>query len=135
MLRTIDIVMIGLLVGGAAFTFKVKADSEAAIARVAELERQIEAEREIIEVLKADWSLLTDPSRLAALAERYRAELGLEPLDPAAIVELNEIPMRPPVSVDSTDENETRKAGIADLIPREDIVTGGIPAGQESNQQ
>lgn len=128
MLRAIDFVMIGLVVGAAAFTFKVKADSETAIARVSELERQIRAERELIDVLRADWSLLTDPARLAVLVERYRAELQLEPLDPAAIAELSEVPLRRDLLPGG--EEATRRADIRELIDDAEIVTGSVPAPQ-----
>ncbi len=120
MLRTVDVVMIGILLGGAAFTFKVKQDSEAAIERVAELERQIAAEREAIDILEADWSLLSDPKRLQKLAERYEAQLGLKLLDPGMIGDFADIPERPPFLPRKGDDTE-----IADLIGEsDDIVTG-----------
>ena len=107
MLRTVDIIMIGLLLGGAAFTFKIKHDSELAIARVAELEKQIQAERDAIDVLKADWSLLSDPKRLELLVEKYREDLGLEILDPVNIGTLGEVP---------------EKIAIPDTLPGRDIA-------------
>ena len=120
MLRTVDVVMIGILLGGAAFTFKVKQDSEAAIERVAELERQIAAEREAIDILEADWSLLSDPKRLQKLAERYETQLGLKLLDPGMIGDFADIPEQPPFLPRKGDDTE-----IADLIGEsDDILTG-----------
>lgn len=121
MLRTLDVVMIGLLLGGTAFTFKIKQDSEAAIERVQQLERRIAAEREAIDVLRADWSLLNDPRRLQKLAERYGEQLGLEPLKPEQIGSFEDIPERPPSLP------REGAAAIADLIEGGDgILTGAV---------
>ena len=80
MIRTLDIIMIGVLIAGAGYTFKVKHDAERAVERVESLETRIRLEREAIEILKADWSLLTSPDRLEALIKRHQQELGLQEL-------------------------------------------------------
>jgi hypothetical protein len=96
MLRTLDIVMIGALIAGAGWTFKVKHDAEQAVARVETLETRIRLEREAIEILKADWSLLTSPDRLEVLLTRYKEELGLENAQPRQIVPLDKVPEKQP---------------------------------------
>ena len=126
MLRSIDVVMIGLLLGGAAFTFKVKHDSEVAIEKVTKLQKEIKAEQDAIDILKADWSLLTDPKRLQELVARYQGQLGIEQLSPQAIGSIDEIPERPPQLPDP------QKGDIASLIdgaPDEDIKTGTVNGG------
>lgn len=126
MLRTVDIVMIGLLLGGAAFTFKVKQDSEAAIEQVTALKKQIKIERDAIDILQADLSLLTDPTRLQALVERYQDQLGVAPLDPKAIGKVTEIPVKP-IEVINPDSG-----GIAGIIQQDDgITTGGVTRGND----
>ncbi len=113
--------MIGLMLGGAAFTFKVKHDSELALERVAKLEAQIKLEQDAIDVLEADWSLLTDPRRLARLVERYQGQLGLEETDPRAIGKISEIPMPPPPLPAEPDK------GISALLEQADeIITGTV---------
>lgn len=47
------------------------------------LNRAIINERQSIHVLKAEWSHLNNPERLAILARRY---LGMKPLDPARMI-------------------------------------------------
>lgn len=111
--------MIGLLLGGAAFTFKIKHDSELAIERVAELEKQIQAERDAIDVLKADWSLLSNPMRLEALVEKYRQDLGLEILDPVNIGTLDDVPERIVVP------DALPETGIAGIIENDQKITTG----------
>jgi len=94
MLRSIDVLMVGALIAGAAWTFKVKHDARIEAARVAHLETRIRLENEAIDILKADWSLLTSPDRLERLADRYKDQLGLEPADPRQIVTLDQVPLR-----------------------------------------
>ncbi len=91
-LRTFDILMVALLIGVVFWTFKVKNDSQAALDRVAELQRQIEAERTEIDLLKSDWGLLTSPKRLEQLVERYGLELGLEPMSASQMADEKTLP-------------------------------------------
>jgi hypothetical protein len=116
MLRTLDIVMIGALIAGAGWTFKVKHDAEQAVARVETLETRIRLEREAIEILKADWSLLTSPERLEALIERYKDELMLDHVQPRQIVSVDKIPEKQPEI----------------LPPLDGLIDGGDEAGGSS---
>ena len=92
MFRTLDVIMIAALIGAAAWTFKVKSDSEAAVERVARLEKRLQLEHEAIDILNADWSLLTSPDRLEKLVERYREDLSLEPVSPNMVGTLGDVP-------------------------------------------
>ncbi len=120
--------MIGLLLGGAAFTFKVKHDSEIAIERVTQIQNKIKVEQDAIEILKADWSLLIEPKRLKVLVERYKGQLDIDPIDPQAIGQITEIPIRPPHFEGGADN------GIAGLIegqPEQGVSTGSIIKGKK----
>ena len=96
MVRTLDFIMIAALIATAGYTFKVKHDAEQAAIRVETLETRIRLEREAIDILKADWGLLTSPDRLEKLVERHKEELGLEPTAPHQIVTLDKIPQKLP---------------------------------------
>ena len=122
MFRTIDLVLIVALVASAAWTFKVKYDSENAMASLARLERRIQIEKEAIDILKADWSLLTNPERLEKLAERYRDDLGLEPVAPKQVGSFRQIPDRPPPVEPAVDGMTSADAGAPDAA----VVTGAI---------
>ena len=128
MLRPLDIAMIAALIAAGSWTFKVKHDSEVAMERVAKLERQIAAEREAIDLLRADWSLLTSPDRLQALSERHGDELQLTPIDPGRILSIDDIPFKPR----SQQSPASGFAGTA--LPRLDAdldsVTGSVGGGQ-----
>jgi hypothetical protein len=49
-------------------------------------------ERELVQVLEAEWSFLNQPDRLRALAVRH---LDLVPVEPHQIATLQELPLRP----------------------------------------
>jgi hypothetical protein len=132
MVRTLDFIMIAALIGTAGYTFKIKHDAEQAAARVETLETRLRLEREAIDILKADWSLLTSPDRLERLVERHKEELGLEPASPRQIVTIDKIPERPPELAPIDGEElpaDGREASTADG-PGDDTVTGSI-AGTE----
>lgn len=94
MFRTTDIVLIAVMVSAAAFTYKTKHDAERQLAEVRRLESSIRTEEDRIDLLKADWSLLTQPARLQRLANSFASDLGLEPADPRQIADLDELPER-----------------------------------------
>ena len=91
-LRGVDIIMMAVLIAIVGWTFKVKHDSQVALDRVQELEKQIAAERIEIDLLKSDWSLLTSPQKLQELVERYNDQLDLAPMEPSQIVGESDLP-------------------------------------------
>jgi hypothetical protein len=133
MIRTIDVFMLCALIAAAAWTFKVKHDSERAMERVAKLEQQIQAEREAIDILHADWSLLNSPDRLQRLIDRHAEELGLEPLRPERIIAIEDVPLR----TRPTEAQEKR--AFSDAIGADSVMTGSVqpqpPAGEGGLQR
>lgn len=111
MFRTTDIVLIAVMVSAAAFTYVTKHDAEAELSKLRKLEAAIRFEEGTIDVLKADWSLLTQPSRLQRLAERYHSELQLVPLEAHQIADIDELPAKP---VRIEDFSTERLGGMAD---------------------
>jgi hypothetical protein len=141
MIRTLDIIMIGVLIAGAGYTFKVKHDAEQAVARVESLETRIRLEREAIDILKADWSLLTSPDRLEALIKRHQEELGLEPLSPRQIVTIDKIPQRQPdlLPIDGEGTAPDRRDAEAEVPEEADrTLTGSVavePGSEEFQEE
>ncbi|MDX8479461.1 hypothetical protein RFN28_13365 [Mesorhizobium sp. VK24D] len=111
MFRTSDIVLIAIMVSAAALTYKTKREAEDQLAAVQKLQAQIRYEEDTIDLLKADWSLLTQPSRLQKLAEIYKTQLGLEPLNARQIGGLDDVPVKP---VTIEDLSSQRLGGMAD---------------------
>ncbi|MGE0281789.1 MAG: hypothetical protein AB7P20_14415 [Rhizobiaceae bacterium] len=122
MFRTSDTVLIAVMVAAAAFTYKTKHDAEDKYSEVRKLEAAIRYEEDSIDVLKADWSLLTQPARLQRLAETFAEQLKLQPVDPHQIVELKDLP-------DKEKELEVEDLIGGDLAPKQGkdkIVTGSV---------
>ena len=123
MFRTSDIVLIAVMVSAAAFTYKTKHEAEDRLSAVSKIEQQIRFEEDSIDLLKADWSLLTQPSRLQKLAEIYQSELELAPVEAQQIVGMDELPSRP---VELEDFSSERLGGMAENGGQDNTLTGGV---------
>ncbi|PRD45199.1 hypothetical protein C5748_02970 [Phyllobacterium phragmitis] len=128
MLRTFDIILITVMLAAATVTYKIKYDAEKRMAEIRTLQRKIDFEKDTITLLKADWSLLTQPNRLQKLVEVYQSELDLAPIDAKQIGSLNDIPERP------ADEIENIISGSDELLAAikktDEIKTGSVRQGQ-----
>jgi hypothetical protein len=94
-IRASDLALIGIMVASAAYTYHTKHETDSAVAQVRKLDRAIGSERDQIRILDADWAVLTQPSRIAALIGTYGEQLGLKPLNPEQIGSLQDVPVRP----------------------------------------
>ncbi len=92
MLRPLDLILILVMVATATVTYTIKYSAEATLDEVRSLEDQIALEENNIDLLKADEALLTQPARMARLAEFFAAELGLQPAEPEQIATLDQLP-------------------------------------------
>jgi cell division protein FtsL len=145
--RTSDIVLIAVMVSAAALTYKTKRDAEEQLAAVQKIHAQIRYEEDTIDLLKADWSLLTQPSRLQKLTVLYKAQLQLEPVTAHQIVGVGDLPAKAldiddilagrqggmadnsgdaPLTGKKTPAGKTASAGKTALDGRDPVVTGGI---------
>jgi len=118
--RTSDTVLIAVMVAAAAFTYKTKHDAEGKYREVRKLEAAIHYEEDTIDVLKADWSLLTQPARLQRLVETFGEQLKLQPVDPHQIVELSDLPVKE-LNVEQVIGDE-----VADAKGKDKIKTGSV---------
>lgn len=69
----------------ATWAYRVNYATQEAAARVADLRRQIAAERDALAMLEAEWAYLNRPDRLRALVDA-NPSLGLVPLQPEQFV-------------------------------------------------
>lgn len=88
------ILAIGVLAAAAA-VYDMKHDAERSAEHVAALQLQIQEERSQLQLLRAEWSLLNDPSRLQRLVERYNEHLQLQPLSVEQITRIEDVPVKP----------------------------------------
>jgi hypothetical protein len=117
MIRTATIfwIVLAAVMGTGLFQLKhVVQDMDEELAR---LNRQILAEHQNIHVLRAEWSRHNQPQRLQQFAQRH---LDLEPMKPAQIARLSDLPRRPLVDVQPL----TLPAGAASA-PQRPAPAGG----------
>jgi len=126
--RTRDFIFVGLVLLVATATYVLKYGSEIDHNNVARLEREIQAKKGAIDILKANWSLLTNPARIQELSERHEKELQLNTLKPNQMISIEDIPKRPNVVP------EIRNADAAEVNDGlSNVITGSIK--KESAQQ
>lgn len=126
MFRTSDIVLIAVMVSAAAFTYNTKRTVEDQLAEVRGIEAEIKFEQDLMDLLKADWSLLTQPARLQRLTGIYQAELKLQPVEASQIGGIDDLPPRP---VEIEDLSTERLGGMADGTDenaKDRTVTGAV---------
>lgn len=93
MLKTFDAIMIGSMVAAAAVTYQIKHHAENKLEDIHKIEAEIKLERDTIDLLKADWALLSQPNRLERLITAYQGELKLEPTESTQLARPSELPM------------------------------------------
>ncbi|UNE53688.1 cell division protein FtsL [Bartonella machadoae] len=92
--RTFDMILVMIMVCMAGLTYKVKYDVQKRMSEIRHLEHEIVAEKNTVSLLRAEWAMMIEPTRMQKLAKRYQKELGLEIIQPCQIVELKDIPIR-----------------------------------------
>jgi hypothetical protein len=100
-------------------TYKIKHDAEKQVVEIKKIQRQIAFEKDTINLLKADWSLMTQPNRLQRLSDIYQAQLKLQPVDVTQIGLFDDIPMK------QADDIEKLIGGSADLVASVDSMNTG----------
>ena len=94
MLRTLDLILICAMIAAATVTYQIKHKAEEKLGEVRRLQAAIRLQEETIDLLKADWSLLSQPSRIQRLTEEFADQLHLEPIRPQQMASPNELPGR-----------------------------------------
>ena len=93
MLRTFDFVLMGVMVAAAVVTYSIKHQADLKLDSVRKLEAEIRLEKDTIDLLRADWALLTQPNRLHRLVNAYQGDLALAPTQPTQLSQPKELPM------------------------------------------
>jgi len=120
MIRIFNAVLVLVVIGAATFTYRVKHEAEATLGEIRETRAAIETQHELIDVLNADWAVLTSPARIQRLVDQYRDVLNLDVTAAHQIVTPQALP-DPPVR-DASD-------GIREIIAGElddELTTGSI---------
>jgi hypothetical protein len=109
--RIFNLILLAAMIVGAAVTYDMKHKAELAADRVAALQADIAKEKNEIVLLKAEWSMLTQPARLQATIEQYADHFQLQPFSPDQIATVDEIPLKPVTIDDKTIEKLARIVG------------------------
>lgn len=80
---------VALIVAAAFSLYQVKYRVQAIQSEIAQVKRELDTERESLNVAAAEWAYLNQPQRLQRLAERH---LSLKPLDTKQIATLDAVP-------------------------------------------
>jgi cell division protein FtsL len=83
MMRPATLTWVGLAASAAVALFLVKYEVQNLNDELAALQNDVIAQHEAIHVLRAEWSYLNRPERLAKLAKRH---LDLEPMAPSQLI-------------------------------------------------
>ena len=86
----------GLIAAAGFVLFETSYEVQELEEKLGSLNRKIMVEQEAIQVLKAEWSFLNDPTRLENLS---REHLALQPTEARQFVAMNIVPMRPSPTV------------------------------------
>ena len=95
MIRISAFIWLGVLALLSVGLFQVKYSVRGKEAELRQITRQIDANREAIHVMEAEWSYLNDPLRLADLARRHT---DLVPAMSTQIATFDQLPARPPLA-------------------------------------
>lgn len=129
--RTLDMILVAIMICAAGITYKVKYDAQKRIGDVHRIERQIVAEENTINLLHAEWAMMIEPERMQVLATRYQEQLGLQVTEARQIVKLQDIPERLPDQIQNLikdNELEENNSLLArnNSVGVDDIATGSV---------
>ena len=93
--RIFNFVLLTVMIVGVGITYDMKHKAELAADRNAQLQADIVKDKDALALLRAEWSLLTQPSRLQAVVDKYVDHFQLQPFAPAQIANIGEISVRP----------------------------------------
>lgn len=125
MLKTLDIVLIVIMTAAAAVTYTIKHQAENKLEEVRKLDAAIKLEEDTIDLLKADWALLTQPNRLERLVAAFASDLQLAPTPSTQLAHPEELPMLR-ADVPRPEGEEAPEDGIAAVIQADNINTGSV---------
>jgi len=92
--RIVNFILLAAIFLSAVATYDMKHKAELAADRVAGLQSDIARDKQQITMLKAEWSMLTQPAQLQDAVTKYADHFKLAPFTPDQIAGVDEIPMK-----------------------------------------
>jgi hypothetical protein len=93
--RIFNFVLLAAMIVGAAIVYNMKHEAEVAADKVARLQAEIAREKDAVALLRAEWSVLTQPARLQDVVTKYADHFQLQPFSPKQMATIDEIPLKP----------------------------------------
>lgn len=129
MFRTFDAVLVVVMTAAATVTYTIKHKAENKLEEVRKLDAEIRLEEHTIDLLRADWALLTQPARLNRLVKSYEQDLQLMPTESTQLAQPVELPMRTAELPALEEEAEPDKAvakAKGDVKGTDKMATGSV---------
>lgn len=117
--RIVNVVLLLLAISGAVVTYGMKHKAELAAERVEKLQADIAKEKDALTLLRAEWSVLTQPGRLEEVTTTYKEHFQLEPFSPQQVARIEDIPLRP-------QPDAKRTVHVSDADPLAALMTGAV---------
>jgi hypothetical protein len=92
--RVFNFLLLALMIVGAAVTYDMKHKAEMAADKVARLQAEIAREKDAIQLLRAEWAMLTQPGRLQSVVDKYADYFKLQPFSPKQLATIDDIPLK-----------------------------------------
>ncbi len=128
MFRRTDLIMIAAMICVVTYTYSVKTGTKNVAGQLAAIQRETGSEINAIDLLNADWEVLTAPKRIQSLVNVYQAELNLVPIDARRLIAISDIPVRPAaVEPETSIDDILAQFGNADAA----LTTGSIDGGRQ----
>ena len=124
MWRFLHFLAIGAVIASAVYVYTVKYQTIYAAEQVVSAQHRIAAERDSIEVLRAEYAHLSRPDRIQKLAD---SALGMLPMQLDQIVKASDLPEKTP-KVDSIGQKLEALGLIGESSTPNSGVTGATPA-------
>ncbi len=129
MFRTFDAILVVVMTAAATVTYTIKHKAENKLDEVRKLDAEIQLEEHTIDLLRADWALLTQPARLNRLVTAFEGDLKLVPTESTQLAQPNELPM-PTAELPAVEEEpkDAEKVAKAKGAPKstDNIKTGSV---------
>ncbi len=108
--RSLSILLALAAIGAAGVVFEEKRQASKEARDVAKLKRKIDAEREKISELNAEWSMLDQPARLQKIVELHPDVLKLDVMKTEQIGTIDDVPWPPPPPAPKEGEHDAEAA-------------------------
>jgi cell division protein FtsL len=123
MLKLLNVLAVGGLVGTAMWAYSVKYETIYFAEQVKKLEKRLDRERDAISVLRAEWQHINRPARLQVLADRH---LQLQTLQATQIVRPQDLPAKPKNDDPLGDKLDQLLTGSTPAAPRSGVRPAGL---------